>query len=155
MRSVYKLMAVVSLMAITMPALGNEVMNDPRLAKRMGIGTLKEGMICGVDCLTWRGLNYAAEGSKETDKQRRAIMDMGAWYNYVNAYRLLEYAKSAEVVSNARKAQVDERLEEIYNILQTIGFKGFGWSKSQIEAEYQKTSTYLNELADELIKDPK
>lgn len=108
--------------------------------------SLSEGMITGHYGCIQKALYAIA--SEEKDAKMRAVNDKVAWYNAVNALRMLD-SISRELSAGKDKKQVQDNIRSVESILMTIGKKSFGWDKNMTNVMYSKT----RELIEARLKD--
>ena len=104
-----------------------EFFNNMNQAKRIIDNSLNEGMITGHHGLTLKVIYFLALGSeKGKGSIEREVQDKIAWYNAVNAHRMLESAY--EAVMTKEKQGIYEELRQLDKIIYDIGKNSFGWN---------------------------
>ncbi|MCR6628906.1 MAG: hypothetical protein NVV74_01940 [Magnetospirillum sp.] len=128
----------------------SDLVNDKQYADIFAKGSLAEGVICGVPCVRAKGAIYAESASEMLNPAERQALDIGAWYNFVNAHRMLDMAYKNGSISEKEKLSLSAQIRDIDTVIAGIGSKRFGWNNDEIRSHYNQTrdciETYINEI---------
>jgi len=110
--------------------------DNQKLALRIIDGALSEGMMTGHYGCVEKTIAFIAMVGK--DKSEQSVYDKIAWYNAVNAHRMMDDIYN-EITSGKTKKQMSDNLKSIDSIITTIGNKSFGWNEKTTKLMYKKT----------------
>jgi hypothetical protein len=110
--------------------------DSQKLANRIIDGTLSEGMMTGHYGCVEKTIAYLSMVGKDKDEQ--SVYDKAAWYNAVNAHRMMDNIYH-EIKSEKTKKQMFDNLKSLDSIVTSIGKKSFGWNVKTTKLMYQKT----------------
>ncbi len=114
----------------------DEFFDSQKLSVTIIDGTLSEGMMTGHYGCVEKTMAYLSMIGK--DKAEQAVYDKAAWYNAVNAHRMMDSIYH-EITSGKTKKQMADNLKSLDSIITSIGKKSFGWNEKTTKLMYQKT----------------
>lgn len=134
------------------PAPGHaaDFFDKPDKVMRFIDSSLLEGMISGPNGVTIKAAMFMDQGATDKDPENRALMNKLAWYNVVNAHRMLD-GLFPKIQNPAMKAEMKKSLQFLDSGISLIG-KRFGWNDATIKAMYAKTRSVIEGRIDDLRK---
>ena len=113
---------------------------------------ISEGMLNGHYGCVLKAQYFLTQGSKyKSGSQEQMLMDKIAWYNIVNAHRMLN--SIYHEISSKEKQEIYGNLKSLDSMIATISKKSFGWDENQSREMYGLTRELIESRIMDVYKD--
>lgn len=131
-------------------AQADEFFDNPAKGMKIIDGTLSEGMISGHYGLTIKTAAFMEYGATEKDPVAKFTMNRIAFYNAVNAHRMLD-ALLPGVKNPDTKREMVKSIKFLETGIDLIG-KRFGWNDAMTKTMYGKVRSLIEARMGDLKK---
>ena len=130
----------------------NQFFSNQKMAVRIIDKAISEGMLNGHYGCVLKAQYFLVQGSKyKNGSQEQMLMDKIAWYNIVNAHRMLN--SIYHEISSKKKQEIYGNLESLDSMIATISKKSFGWDENQSREMYGLTRELIESRIMDVYKD--